>query len=57
MFWACAIGRGSVGLPIGHAVRGFCGYVFSCGLLFPHPMPLGIGYFLYGFVDVFGRRV
>ena len=21
MFWACAIGRGSVGLPIGHAVR------------------------------------
>ena len=25
IFWACAIGRGSVGLPIGHAVRGFCG--------------------------------
>ena len=21
MFWACAIGRGSVGLPIGHVAR------------------------------------
>ena len=27
------------------------------GVLFSHPMPSGIGYFLYGFVDVFSHRV
>jgi len=26
-------------------------------LLFSHPMPLGIGSFFYGFVDVFSHRV
>jgi len=31
--------------------------IFSHRLLFLHPMPLGIGYFLYGFVDVFRHRV
>jgi len=27
--------------------------VFCCGF-FSHPMPLGIGYFFHGFVDVIG---
>ena len=31
--------------------------VFLYRLLFSHPMPLGIGYFLSGFVDVFSHRV
>ena len=30
---------------------------FPSWALFSHPVPLGIGYFLYGFVDVFSHRV
>ena len=31
--------------------------IFLYGLSFSHPMPLGIGYFLYRFGDVFSHRV
>jgi len=43
------------------AVRG-CGFVVSRGLalrgglIFSHPMPLGIGHQFYGFVDAFFHR-
>jgi len=33
------------------------GSAFSHGLLFSHPVPLSIGYFFYGFVDVSSHRV
>ena len=43
-----------------HTVYGFVvsrSLAHRCGLLFSRPMPLGIGYRLYGFIDASCNRV